>query len=279
MSRRIALFVFLVLLLTSPLVEAKKRKQKKRKRTKSPKVAISSTDRCNGCQTFVEDYHRAIHELMFERRTADKLKHSQITGPDLDVAAYLYEKNYSPQIRQAWADMKFNHWRELVFAMQGTIGTNAHTMSDTDLLQHRRKVCWDIRACPTMSLIQKPYSKKDPCAACQAIGTDLEFVLMREKPSQQGKARLTTVLELVCPDIGKRHDSPSYLEEMCEDLMEEHGEAFTKEMSSIGLGLLQESMSSAAWTKIACSTHCYSTKARVARALDDQNTTMARFVG
>ena len=85
---------------------------------------------------------------------------------------------------------------------------------------------WCVQACvqagaceDTSPLLFNPLPPKTRCQACKAIVADVERqVALYNKPK---RADVADVVERLCDDVSLRHEYPAFLQEVCQDLVDE----------------------------------------------------------
>ena len=101
--------------------------------------------------------------------------------------------------------------------------------------EHKRKGCVDATCIGHMAdkLVSNQLPKKTKCEACkEAVATDIDNLLIREKNPVPRRARLSDMLLDVCGNISIRHDDPAFLETLCDDLIDDMiGESLSEENS------------------------------------------------
>lgn len=253
----------LLLLFASVQVEAKKKKKrKKKKRAEGSKpqaavkkeVSITRRHLCLGCQSFVEDYHRAVKVLLKkgQKKVAAgeidlaprALQNEEISG----IAIYNkvkddYFSKYNQDVQYACEKLGTEHWDDLVKPMAGVFHASAANERGV-VMQRKRQLCSSvpILACHPGVFVEpfavEPFAveskdkkekkknkkKVTQCDACRSIVKDIDFLVERLDSKQAtSRSALTTTLEGVCNDISMRHEMHvSFLEESCEDLFDEH---------------------------------------------------------
>ena len=68
-------------------------------------------------------------------------------------------------------------------------------------------------------MLFNPLPPKTRCQACKAIVADVERqVALYNKPK---RADVADVVERLCDDVSLRHEYPAFLQEVCQDLVDE----------------------------------------------------------
>ena len=91
------------------------------------------------------------------------------------------------------------------------------------VLEHKRRACVETEACighMAEKIKMNVLPEKTPCNACKAVVGDIDWLLFREKQKVPRRVRLASLLDDICGDIAIRHDDSSYLEELCDDLID-----------------------------------------------------------
>ena len=108
------------------------------------------------------------------------------------------------------------------------------------VLPHKKKACGSKETSGTgackghMAVWLAATGVKDrtECEACRLIIGDVDALLFRERSKVPTKQRLGQLLEPLCQDLAMRHENPAFLEEHCDDLLDElQGDAMREEDS------------------------------------------------
>jgi hypothetical protein len=225
-------FVFVVLLLLSTASTALGKKRKRRKKSKQikqeKKVTITRGELCLGCMTLVEDFTKEVAKQM-------ELVHNTVKTPEeaseltLDagaIGANICEgerfSHYTENVRYACTKLVKDNWKQIIKPMAGTI-SKQYVNQKGQILENKKRMCMhsEVKACTPADFLQvAKVIKRDPCEACKAVVADIEFVLLREQRTTN-EARLSLIMDTLCRDIGMRHETTSYLEEVCEDILDD----------------------------------------------------------
>jgi len=84
-----------------------------------------------------------------------------------------------------------------------------------------------LRACP-IEFYEKgevPVSERTSCTACHIMGDDIEMIMNVAK-----YAAPTQLLESVCVSLGFKHKPHTWIEELCEEIVEDHSQEMTDVM-------------------------------------------------
>ena len=230
MRRRALLLVFVLLLLGSPVavMGKKKRRGKKIKNKRAAKkieVSISSGDMCVGCMSFVEDYHKELaRKIDWAHKHANSPEEATLDGAQIarEICNGDRFSHYKENIRWACTKLVNENWAEVVKPMAGKVSPST-VHERRAVLEKKRTMCLHekVKACKEKDFkLSRAEIKKSPCEACKAVVEDIEFVLHREKQTTSNK-RLTEATDSLCSDIGMRHEATSYLEEVCDDILDD----------------------------------------------------------
>jgi hypothetical protein len=228
MRFRFVVLLLILLLLTSP-VAGRKKKHKKSKRGKPAKqenitVTITTGELCLGCMTLIEDFNKEVIDRMeWAHKHAGKKAEATLDGGKIGREICGGERfgHYKESVQYACRKLVADNWKQIIKPMAGTISNRAVNQK-RKVLESKKTMCThpEVKAC-TVNDFEKSSKviKNEPCEACIAVVDDIEFLLLRERTIK--KERLSLVMDSLCPDIGMRHESTSYLEEVCEDILDD----------------------------------------------------------
>lgn len=205
------------------------------------KVNISKQDFCYGCRETVNLYARRMSNALAEMQRKNVEGGGTLDGNALvvgmcdDSSLEVFQSNIKYACIKIMDDYR-NHFLQV---FQGEASSKSIMSSKGFLFEKKKKICVDeVKACPAHSFPPAPKPKsRNRCQACRMIANDLEISLGTYNASIiSGKSGLKYLLEGkdsdsktpaqimgICNTLGYNNASPyTWLEEACEDLMEEH---------------------------------------------------------
>jgi hypothetical protein len=199
----------------------KKKKKKKKKKDEVPEVSVSRYEYCHSCIAVVEQFHKAVEDIANSREFKRDVKNNEINGTE--IAANLcdgeYFEHYTDQMRYGCYKLLQEHWNVVIGGMRGERARGERNR----VLEHKRRACVETEACighMADKIKMNVLPEKSRCNACKAVVGDIDWLLFREKQKVPRRVRLAGLLEDICQDIAIRHDDSSYLEELCDDLID-----------------------------------------------------------
>ena len=199
----------------------KKKKMKKKKEPKIPEVSLSRYEYCHSCIAVVEQFHKAVEDIAESPEFKRDVKNNEINGTE--IASNLcdgdYFKHYTDEMRYGCYKLVGEHWNQVIGGMRGERNRGERNR----VLEHKRMACVETEACighMADKIKRNVIPQKTRCNACKAVVHDIDWLLFREKEPVPRRKRLAALLDQVCGDIAIRHDDSSYLEELCDDLID-----------------------------------------------------------
>eukprot|EP00607_Mallomonas_marina_P006571 CAMPEP_0182432244 /NCGR_PEP_ID=MMETSP1167-20130531/55069_1 /TAXON_ID=2988 /ORGANISM="Mallomonas Sp, Strain CCMP3275" /LENGTH=195 /DNA_ID=CAMNT_0024619503 /DNA_START=315 /DNA_END=902 /DNA_ORIENTATION=+ len=120
-----------------------------------------------------------------------------------------------------------NHEREFLSPF---IGADPEEFRQTkgNFFGKSKEICSKtLQACP-IEYYQKgdiPPKERSKCAACHIMGDDLEVIMNVAKSTTP-----TQLLDAICQSVGFSHNPHTWIEEHCEDIVEDHSEKMKEVM-------------------------------------------------
>jgi len=175
----------------------------------------------HSCVTVVEQFHKAVEDVADSKEFRRDVKNNEINGTKIaqTLCDGEYFEHYTPQMRYGCYKLLQEHWNVVIGGMRGERSRGERNR----VLEHKRIACVETEACighMADKIKRNVLPEKTPCNACKAVIGDIDWLLFREKEPVPRRVRMAALLEDVCSDIAIRHDDSSYLEELCDDLIE-----------------------------------------------------------
>lgn len=191
-------------------------------------VSISAHEYCSGCIYTVESYATLTAEMFEKMQSQDIEAGESVNGNEIanlmcDSPFFSDYKNY---VKYSCIKMLDEKRDQFLNGFAGT-GSVDSAVSKKKVYERTRNICVDeVKACSPSMLMDRPVADKNQCSACETIAPDFYRAFQTHNATNKAGKRLpvVTALEKVCGHLGFYHQPYIWLEEYCDEVMDDYAE-------------------------------------------------------
>lgn len=208
---------------------------------------LQAVEYCVGCKVAVQAVHRYSTNKIRELEKNNKEKFNELNDADEanqkyilreivdlklleeSLCAFSYFSGFAPFVRRSCDLILQNHSKSFLSVYYDAV-TEDYSNSKGNLYNKMGDICVNkVKACPPQYFQRSDLLSKErtKCNACKLIADDLELVLnVVKEPNTE------SLVANICNSIGFDHRPHVWLEEQCEEIMEELDEEILETVQS-----------------------------------------------
>lgn len=191
-------------------------------------VSITAYEYCSGCIYTVESYATLTAEAFEKMQTQNVDAGEAVNGNDLanlmcDDPFFSDFKNY---VKYSCIKILDERREQFLNGFAGT-GSVDSVVSKKKVYERTRNICVDeVKACRSSMLDDDTVTNKNQCSACEVVAPDFYRAFQSHNVTNKAGKRLpaTVALEKVCSKLGHYHQPYIWLEEYCDETVDDHAE-------------------------------------------------------
>lgn len=212
--------IFIIILLIINVLSKKVKKDKEKE-----SVSISKSEYCQGCIETVNVYaNRLVKGL--QKYEANSVMQGSVFAAESVIKNICDDDHFdiiNPSLKYSCIKIINDNSTSFMRNFEGKLDKNFNQIKGM-MFDLKKKVCYeDVKACnsQTFQMGNVDSKMRNKCTACAIVANDIDMSIKKNINNKKNKVKVEDIVDNVCDTLGYNHSPYNWLEEYCENIVED----------------------------------------------------------